>query len=77
MQVWVRDVLEAQQLLDHQTGQRYSKSQVPTCAYSLLSASPMPWRLPAMLQAARTAQPCCCVTLAGMQGKACGTQLKQ
>lgn len=29
LQVWVRDVLEAQQVLDFQTGQRYSKLQVP------------------------------------------------
>ena len=28
MQVWVRDVLEAQQLLDYQTGERYSKAEV-------------------------------------------------
>ena len=29
-QVWVRDVLEAQQVLDYQTGRRYSKLQVHT-----------------------------------------------
>lgn len=28
LQVWVRDVLEAQQVLDYQTGQRYCKLQV-------------------------------------------------
>ena len=27
-QVWVRDVLEAQQVLDHRTGQRYAKAEV-------------------------------------------------
>ncbi len=30
LQVWVRDVLEAQQVLDYRTGQRFKKSEVPT-----------------------------------------------
>ena len=30
LQVWVRDVLEAQHVLDYQTGRRYSKLQVHT-----------------------------------------------
>ena len=34
LQVWVRDVLEAQQVLDYRTGQRFKKSEVPIlCIY--------------------------------------------
>lgn len=34
VQVWVRDVLEAQQVLDYQTGQRFCKLQVYTLSQS-------------------------------------------
>ena len=40
LQVWVRDVVEAQQVLDYETGQRYCKLQVriPATAWFCMSA---------------------------------------
>ena len=41
-QVWVRDVLEAQQVLDYQTGRRYSKLQVHTLPPLQFLVLPLP-----------------------------------
>ena len=46
LQVWVRDVLEAQHVLDYESGHRYSKLQVHSDMMfyrcSCVSASPAP-----------------------------------
>ena len=37
MQVWVRDILEAQQVLDQKTGHRYPKSEVHQSGFWLVN----------------------------------------